>query len=47
MGMPRSRLWWSKTLRIMRIPAGALAALLTETGEALLAEDGHVLLWEE
>ncbi len=44
---PRSRLWWHKTLRIMRIPAGAIAALFAETAEPLTSEDGHVLLFEE
>jgi hypothetical protein len=31
----------------MRIPAGALASLLTETSEELMTEDGATLLREE
>lgn len=46
----RSRLWWWKTRRILRIPAGEPLpsfAILTEDGHPMQAEDGAVLRQED
>jgi hypothetical protein len=54
MGAPRSRLWWMKTRRIMRVPAGDCPVeeeeeffILTDGGEPILADDGMGLTYVE
>lgn len=48
MAGPRSRLWWRKTLRIARIPAGdPIVPVVVVSGENLTAEDGTELTTED